>query len=105
MKIVTAKAATTDQCSGHRNESFETVSQNDILCEKVMLGMRLDEGCDFEPLKKKFGDSASKISSRLENYKKSGDVKKEKSRLSFTDKGMYISNYLLSEVLDFDEYT
>lgn len=92
-------------CSGHRNESFETVSQNDILCEKVMLGMRLDEGCDFESLKEEFGDGVSKISSRLENYKKNGYVKKEKSRLSFTDKGMYISNYLLSEVLDFDEYT
>lgn len=89
-------------CAGNRLEACETISPNDILCEKVMLGMRLDEGCDFAPLQKEFGEGASQIAKSLEDYQKNGYIKKDGSRLVFSDKGMYISNYLLSEVLDFD---
>ena len=68
-------------CRGDRQETSDTISKNDILCEKVMLGMRLDEGCDFKAFKAEFGEKATKIFKSLEGYEKDGYVKKEKSRI------------------------
>ena len=45
-------------CGGERLKSSVIISKHDILCEKIMLGMRLSEGCDFTELAKKHGNGA-----------------------------------------------
>lgn len=88
-----------DYLEGRREATRETVSEHDILCERIMLGMRLDEGVDFERL----GEKAAPYRDALLRYVDRGLVKKSGSRLSFTDDGMYVSNAILADVLDFEE--
>ena len=84
---------------GDRLGSDEIISTHDVLCEKIMLGMRLGCGIDFSLL----GDCAAVYKDGLERFIPSGHVEARGNSLSFTDKGMYISNYILSEILDFEE--
>lgn len=89
-------------CCENRLESLDTISKHDILCEKIMLGMRLTEGCDFEILKVEHGESTDVYRDALEGYVRQGFVIKNGSRFAFSNKGTYISNYILSEILDFE---
>ena len=91
-----------DYLQGHRLAFEETISQNDILCESVMLGMRLTEGVDFSPLRAAFGDGATEIFRRLSTYPPAF-LRVDGNRLSFTADGLYVSNAILADVLDFDE--
>ena len=85
--------------SGKVINSTEIISEHDILCEKIMLGMRLGRGVDFAAPDLR----AESYEKKLEKFISSGHVKKDGDILSFTDDGMYISNYILSEILDFEE--
>lgn len=76
----------------------EEVSAHDVLCEKIMLGMRLGRGLDFGSL-----CGAEEYESRLSKYIPSGHVTRRGNSLAFSDEGMYISNYILSEILDFED--
>ncbi|MBQ6892747.1 MAG: coproporphyrinogen III oxidase, partial [Clostridia bacterium] len=70
--------------------------------EYVMLAMRLFKGVDFAEYRREFGeDFLRKYASRLETYIKGGFVKVDDRKCAFTLKGMYVSNYILSEILDF----
>ena len=70
--------------------------------EYVMLNMRLFKGVDFEDYRREFGeDFMYKYKDRLDTYVKGGFVKLSGSSCAFTVKGMYVSNYILSEILDF----
>ena len=84
---------------GKSLDTEEIISEHDILCEKIMLGMRLGKGIAFGAL----GNKAQDYKSKLEKFITSGHVKKVGNSLSFSDDGMYISNYILSEILDFEE--
>lgn len=83
---------------GERIEGEEIISPHDVLCEKIMLGMRLGVGVDFDSL----GEEGKIYKKRLEGFISSGHIKDSGAFLSFSDEGMYISNYILSEVLDFE---
>ena len=83
---------------GEYLENEETVSEHDILCEKIMLGMRLSEGVNFDTL----GAKSLEYKKRLESFISSGHINRFGNSLSFTDEGMYVSNYILSETLDFE---
>ena len=83
---------------GERIAGEEVISPHDILCEKIMLGMRLGVGIDFDLL----GEEGKIYKKRLENFISSGHIEKNGNSLSFSNEGMYISNYILSEVLDFE---
>lgn len=88
---------------GNRADTNETVSEHDILCEKIMLGMRLEKGCDMTLLEAEYGEKLLPYRKALERYTEGGYVTKKGDFLSFSDKGMYISNYILSEILDFED--
>lgn len=88
--------------SGNWQASGEVISPHDILAETVMLGMRLAEGVDFLPLVKQYGEEALAYSNALSAYIDGGFVKLDGTRLSFTEEGMYVSNTILSDVLDFE---
>ena len=85
--------------SGKTVDDCEQISQHDMTCEKIMLGMRLDEGVCFSD----FGEDGEKYARILDNYADKGFVRKAGGVYSFTDEGMYVSNFILSDMLDFDE--
>ena len=86
---------------GKALKKSEEIHPHDVLCERIMLGMRLTGGCDFNELQKEFGTDAIAYRDALAKFIKTGHVKKKDGILSFSDNGMYISNYILSEALDF----
>lgn len=89
--------------SGERIAGEETITPHDILCEKIMLGMRLDVGVDFELLQKGTDEDVRKYERAFDRYILGGYAKKEGRRLSFSNDGMYVSNSILSEILDFEK--
>ncbi len=88
--------------SGERVAERELVSEHDALCEAVMLGMRLERGIDLSSLAEKYGKGAYDYGKRLAPYEKGGFVRKTAGGYAFTGEGMYVSNAILSEILDFE---
>lgn len=96
-------SALSDYLVGKTEGGSETVSPNDILCETVMLAMRLDEGLDTANLRAQFGKAAEPYIEALSRFLPTGFLRHEGDRIAFTDDGMYVSNAILAEVLDFEE--
>lgn len=70
--------------------------------EYVMLRMRLFDGVNLDEYRRTFGrDFAAKYGDKLHRYIDGGFVTLDARRCAFTVKGMYVSNYILSEMLDF----
>ncbi len=88
--------------SGQREDTREQVSEHDCLCESIMLGMRLSEGCDFDALAKRYGEKAYEYMNGLSRFLPLGLVKKTAHGYAFTKDGFYVSNAVLSEILDFE---
>ena len=81
----------------------ETPSPRDRMNEYVMLRMRLTEGVDEREFASRFGASFEvTFGKRLAAYTEGGFVKKTDNRWAFTPRGMYVSNAILSEILEFD---
>lgn len=70
--------------------------------EYVMLHMRLFSGVDLAEYRTAFGrDFMAKYGKKLERFKDGGFLILDGKHCAFTPKGMYVSNYILSEILDF----
>ena len=70
--------------------------------EYVMLGMRLSEGIDILDFKARFGEDFLCIFDKIKQY--SPDfVEITDKKCRFTEKGTFVSNSILSDVLDFGE--
>lgn len=106
--------AYTDDIEAYIREMEHPASISDILSEctdidvftketeYVMLRMRLFDGVDLIEYRHEFGeDFVRKYGSKLERYANGGFVKISDGRCAFTLKGMYVSNYILSDILDF----
>ena len=91
-----------DYLAGNKTATDEIISPHDILCETVMLGMRLDEGVDFSALAQAFGNDAQRYRDKLLTFRNDGFVLQNGDRLSFGNDGMYVSNAILAQTLDFD---
>ena len=89
--------------SGNRRETEERISSHDVLAEQVMLGMRLTEGVDFSALIRAYGDQATRYRDALAAYEAHGLVTADGGRIAFTRDGSYVSNAILSNVLDFEK--
>ncbi len=84
------------------SENYE-VKPNERLGEYVMLRMRLTEGVDTEFFAAAFGVDFERLFGKyLQLYSKNGFLQKNGRSWSFTPKGMYVSNYILSSMFDFD---
>ncbi|MBQ8208609.1 MAG: radical SAM family heme chaperone HemW [Clostridia bacterium] len=78
------------------------IDKAESMNEYVMLRMRLEAGVDMIEFKKRFGiDFYEKFGQYLEEYIEGGFVKRIGDSYAFTSKGMFVSNYILSAVLDF----
>ena len=70
----------------------------------VMLAMRLSEGVNAADFNAKFGiDFNEKYGKLLDDYVDDGFVEKDEKGYRFTSAGMFVSNYILSDVLGLDE--
>lgn len=73
------------------------------VAEYVMLRMRLTDGIDREKFHKIFGrDFDSLYLSKFTPYIKSGHIVPTEKGYAFTPEGMYVSNYILARIIDFD---
>ncbi len=78
------------------------IEKNESMNEYVMLRMRLEDGVDPAVFGRLFGvDFVEKFGRYLNEYVKDGFVTKKNGHYAFTTKGMFVSNYILSAVLDF----
>ena len=94
--------------AGQRQETEHAeIDDNDRLCEYVMLRMRLAQGILLQEAEERFPfcDFAARFRHRLQPY--GGFVIWEQTesgiRCRFSEKGFFVSNTILSDVLDFDE--
>ena len=69
---------------------YRTLTETDIENERIMLGLRLESG--ITP-----GD---KLAAKCGAYIRGGFMKLDDNRLSFTDRGVLVSNYILSDLID-----
>jgi len=68
--------------------------------EAIMLALRLSDGLDVARLKEAHGvDFEEVYGSRLLPYLKSGHLRRTERGYALTDDGMFVSNYILSEIL------
>lgn len=71
--------------------------------EFVMLAMRLSEGISQKKYRDRFGaDAEAEFGAALSRYIKLGLIRKTEDGYAFTPDGMYVSNAVLSEILDFE---
>lgn len=79
------------------------IDKTESMNEYVMLRMRLEDGVDMNEFEKRYGvDFYAKFGHLLEEYIEGGFVKRIGDSYAFTSKGMFVSNYILSAVLDFE---
>jgi hypothetical protein len=84
--------------------SSEKIDSAECMEEYIMLGMRLSEGIVIEDFEKRFNTSfAEKYGARLDEFVDDGFVEKDEIGYRFTSMGMFVSNYILSSVLDLGE--
>lgn len=79
-------------------EECVTLTAEDIREEYLMLGLRLCEGIDLAEYKLRFGRELPL--SAYAPWIDGGFMKIENARLSFTDKGFFVSNTIISELMD-----
>ena len=80
----------------------EELSQKTHMNEYAMLGMRLASGVDFEAFKQRFGRDFMSEFSLFAKYSPEF-VEIGDNFCKFTEKGIFVSNFILSDVLDFSE--
>lgn len=84
-------------------DSTEEISPRERLGEYVMLRMRLCGGVRLEDFRFRFGyDFEELYGERLCPYISGGFAVRRDDAIALTPKGMFVSNYILSDILDFD---
>ncbi len=80
------------------------IAPNERIGEYIMLRLRLTEGISSAEFSARFGINFDGLyGRRLKIYIDNGFMTYNGDRYAFTPKGMYVSNYILSNILDFDE--
>lgn len=79
------------------------ISPSERVGEYIMLQLRLSKGINTVDFRTKFGlDFEQMYKKELKLYTDGGFMKKTPAGYAFTLKGMYVSSYILSSMLDFD---
>ena len=88
-----------------RGESIEcersAIGERDELSEYIMLSMRLSRGIELSEFKKRFGVDFFQFYDKAEALLKTGHLATDGKRIFFTDKGFFVSNTVLADMLDF----
>ncbi len=82
----------------------ETVEERERLGEYIMLRLRLAEGIDEREFIRRFGYSFENLyGGKLARYIKGGYMRERNGVYALTPKGMFVSNYILSDILEFED--
>lgn len=84
-------------------EEHVALSERDLQNEYLILRLRLSEGIDEKEFQEKFGRSIRSVAPSLDAWIKGGLMQERDGRLSFIDRGFFVSNAILSEFLSLDE--
>jgi len=86
-------------------EENREIDENEKINEYIMLRLRLTQGLNVNEFKYRFNkDFSEMFGKELELYINNGFMQFENGHYSFTPKGMYVSNYILSTLMsDKDE--
>jgi oxygen-independent coproporphyrinogen-3 oxidase len=77
----------------------EIIDTEEKMYEYVILGLRMTKGIKKEDFYGRFNvNIMDKYKEVLEKYIKKGYLKDENGYISFSEKGLDISNYILSEI-------
>lgn len=83
---------------------LEQISGRAQLGEYIMLGLRLNEGISMAEIARRYGvDFASLYGKKCEKYMQYGYMARRGDRVFLTPSGMFISNYILSDILSFED--
>ncbi len=78
------------------------IPPSEQMTEYTMLGMRMSSGVDVLEFKKRFGvDFDSVYGEKLKKYIDGGYVLTNEKSRAFSDKGFWVSNFILSDILEF----
>lgn len=81
-------------------DTRRTIEPEEIELEYVMLRMRLSSGVEHKDFERRFGKSfMGCYGERLRKYLDAGFVLSDGERTRFSDKGFFVSNYILSDIL------
>lgn len=84
-------------------EDDYVISPEEKADEYIMLKLRLTEGLNVAEFKEKFGfDFGERFAKELKLYINNGFMEFSNGHYSFTPKGMYVSNYILSTFMSFE---
>lgn len=82
-------------------ESSEMLTDREMATQYVMLGMRLTEGVEREPFRERFGlDLDLEYERKLTPFIEKKLAEKTAKGYHLTRRGMLVSNYILSDILD-----
>lgn len=85
-------------------EEFEEITAEERKNEYVMLRMRLADGVDVKDFEGRFGECfEDRFGAALRRYIPMRLVERTENGYAFTPEGWYVSNAILSEILDFSE--
>ncbi len=83
----------------------EAVEERERLGEYIMLRFRLTEGLDTREFIRRFGTSFEALyGHKLNRFIKGGYMTCQGGRYALTPQGMFVSNYILSEILEFEDF-
>ena len=84
-------------------DEYIDIPYSSRVAEYVMLRFRLSAGIYTAAFKKRFGrDFDEMYYDKIAPYIRSGHIVKTSHGYAFTREGMYVSNYILSRIVDFD---
>ena len=84
------------------DENYE-IKPEERMNEYIMLKLRLKEGLDTDEFFDRFGKTFESLYDKyLSQYLKYGYMEKADGHFRFTTKGMYVSNFILSAMLEFE---
>ncbi len=90
--------------------SVDIIAENDSLelrermGEYVMLRLRLTDGLKCEDFRRNFGSSFESLyGAKLKKYIDNGFMAKKGDSYCLTPQGMFVSNYILSDILEFED--
>ena len=79
------------------------IPTDERICEYVMLGLRLEDGLGLDDYESLSGRPFMTDYPQVKKFIEQGFLKEKDGRISFTTKGFFVSNAILSDMLDFEE--
>lgn len=86
------------------SDGSEQITGRAMMGEYIMLRLRLSDGIPLGEFRRRFGyDFEEMYQDKLNQYIRGGFMIKHRDNISLTPRGMFVSNYILSDILSFED--